>query len=74
MVENMTLKKILELPYGSADQQNALDAWYAKFMRFCNRDSRCFIHDEIWDLVHKDSAVYNARRRYNAELWQAQAD
>jgi tRNA A37 N6-isopentenylltransferase MiaA len=66
IMENMTLKEILELPYGSMDQQNALDAWYDKFMRFCRRDCRWFIHEEIWDLVHKDSAVYQARRRYTA--------
>lgn len=69
MRENMTLKEILELPYGSMDQQVAMDAWYSKFMRFCDRPGRWFIPDEMWDRVHETSAVYNARRRYNADIF-----
>lgn len=66
MIENMTLKEILELPYGSMDQQLAIDAWYLKFMRFCRRDARQWIHEDIWDRVHFESAVYQARRRFTA--------
>ena len=63
-----TLKAIEQAPYGTPEQLQAIDAWYARFVKFA--DAHPMLADLVWQRVHQSDVAYMARRRWLYEQYQ----